>query len=202
MPLAALHKPIYQHRISVLSELIVDVLDNHDKLLDIGSGYGELGNKVLEGCSKSVLVEGIEKFPRGGEKIKTHSFDGYEMPFEDGAYDVVMMADVVHHEEDYMRLLKEAVRVAKRTVIIKDHVPTGFLGYQRICFMDWAANNPYGVKCLYRYFSTAEWNEIYQKLDLEVREELTSIKLYQEPFNFIFGNSLEYFCVLNKNSDN
>jgi ubiquinone/menaquinone biosynthesis C-methylase UbiE len=199
MPLAFLHKPIYEHRIEVLSRVISEQLQEGDRVLDVGSGFGALGARLratAESKGQTIEVEGIEKHPRGGEAIHTLSFDGYQIPCADDAYDVTILADVVHHEEDFMRLLKEVARVTKRIMIIKDHTANGFLGYQRICFMDWAANSPYGVKCLYRYFSAAEWRAIYQKLGGSVAVELESIKLYQGPVNVIFGNKLQYLAVV------
>jgi len=201
MPLAFLHKPIYEKRIGILSSMISSHLKEGDRILDIGSGFGALGKRIEETSKKSgieVKVQGLEKHARGGELIETLSFDGYNIPSEDSSYDVVILADVVHHEEDYMRLLKEAARVTRRFLIIKDHTANGFLGHQRVSFMDWAANSPYGVKCLYRYFSASEWADIYEKLGLEIEKEITSIRLYQEPFNFIFGNRLQYLAILSK----
>lgn len=199
--LSHLHQPIYENRITVLSELISDHVQTGDRILDIGSGGGALAHRILQRCKelgKEIQIHGLEKHARGNEQIPTESFDGDTIPYEDNHYDAVILADVVHHEENYMRLLEEATRVTSRLLILKDHVPTGFLGYQRICLMDWAANNPYGVKCLYRYFTANEWREIFEKLGLKSKKELTSIKLYQEPFNFIFGNRLQYLAVLSK----
>jgi SAM-dependent methyltransferase len=203
MPLACLHKPIYARRIEVLSSLIAKQLRENDRVLDIGSGSGELAAQIGKRASESdivITIQGAEKHPRGDESVETIAFDGYAIPVADGHYDVTILADVVHHEEDFMKLLREAVRVTKRYFIIKDHVANGFLAYPRICFMDWAANNPYGVKCLYRYFSVAEWQQHYEELGLTVAHELQSIRLYPEPFNFIFGNELQYFAVLKKMS--
>jgi SAM-dependent methyltransferase len=204
MPLAFLHKPIYERRITVLSQIITNYLHEDDKVLDIGSGSGALAHQISQFASEQGIkhsIEGLEKFARGNEKIKTTAFDGYNMPYEDNYFDITILADVVHHEEDYMRLLQEAVRVTKRYLIIKDHKAVGILGHQRICLMDWAANNPYGVKCLYRYFSSAEWHSIYTKLGLTIVDELNSMRLYQQPFNLIFGNQLQYFSVLEKNAE-
>ncbi|MDE0826206.1 MAG: class I SAM-dependent methyltransferase [Akkermansiaceae bacterium] len=201
MPLAFLHKPIYARRIEVLSKIIEPHLSSGDHILDIGSGGGALAAKLRSeaaAAGKEIAIQGIEKHPRGGEEVETLSFDGYQIPCEDGHYDMTILADVVHHEEDYMQLLKEAVRVTKKYLVIKDHTPRGLLGYRRICFMDWAANNPYGVKCLYRYFTAEEWREIYESLGVSVKVELESIRLYPEPFNLVFGNSLQYLAVLSR----
>lgn len=201
MLLSRLHKPIYEKRIQVLSSLILESLEDGDRILDIGSGFGALGERLLKAAAeagKGIDIQGLEKHPRGGEQIETLAFDGYDIPCENGHYDVVILADVVHHEEDYMRLLKEAARVTRRLLIIKDHTPVGFLGHARICFMDWAANSPYGVKCLYRYFPAARWRSIFDELGLEVVRELESIRLYPQPFNVLFGNRLQYFAAAAK----
>ena len=196
--LAALHKPIYEHRIEVLADLIVSHLQEGDRVLDIGSGFGGLAAKIQEKAEATGLeidIKGLEKNVRGSELVETLSFDGYKIPTEDDSYDVTILADVVHHEEDYMRLLTEVARITKRNLIVKDHTPNGFLGQQRISLIDWAANNPYGIKCLYRYFSVKRWREIFLDVGFDVENEHQSIRLYQQPFNFFFGNRLQYLLV-------
>lgn len=196
--LKAIHEPVYEHRLDVLAELITARLRDNDRVLDIGCGGGMLGHRILNGggCPAGVVVEGVEKFQRGGEPIQVTPYDGNRMPFEDGTFDVVILADVLHHEEDEMGLLRDAIRVARRLVIIKDHKPDGFLARPRICFLDWAANNPYGVKCLYRYHTRAEWAEIYDAAGLRVVGEEEAMDLYPPFFNEVFGGRLQYFAVL------
>ncbi len=159
-----------------------------------------LGHRILNhgACPAEVKVEGVEKFRRGDEPIEVAAYDGDLMPFDDGAFDVVILADVLHHEEDELHLLRDAIRVARRTVIIKDHKPDGFFAHKRICFLDWAANNPYGVKCLFRYHTRKEWEGIYEQVGLKVVAEEETIDLYPPFFNEVFGKRLQYFAVLGK----
>jgi len=195
-----LHQPVYAKRLEVLSGMIASHLREGDGVLDVGCGSGQLGRAILDHPSRpsKLTVEGCEKFRRGDELIPTLQIDGHSIPAADGEFDVTILADVVHHEEKPDLLLKEVVRVTRRFVILKDHVPEGFLAFQRICFIDWAANSPYGVKCLYRYPSAAEWRRKFTSLGLEVVEEITSIDLYPPVLNVLFGKRLQYFSVLEK----
>ncbi len=195
-----LHKPVYEKRIKVLSDLIVPKLQDDEHLVDVGSGYGGLGNAILEEAqgTKRITVTGLEKKPRGGEKIETVGFDGYSIPAKDEEYDVTILADVVHHEEKPMELLKEVARVTKRMMIIKDHIPQGILAQSRISLIDWAANDPYGVKCLYRYFTVEQWQDIYKELGMTIGEEITSINLYPPLINMLFGKRLQYIAFVYK----
>ena len=198
MLLKTLYRPVYKKRIEVLSKMIVSHLKPEDQVLDIGSGSGHLGRAILNNfaCPEGVFVQGCEKNRRGREAISTFEYDGYSIQVPDAKYDVTILADVVHHEADPDRLLKEVLRVTRRILIIKDHIPTGLLGYSRICFMDWAANKPFGVKCLYRYFTVEQWHQKYQKFKLKIIREETSIDLYPPIYNQIFGRKLQYFAVV------
>jgi len=194
----ALHAPVYRSRLRELVYCITPHLIKGDYVLDVGCGSGVLGKAILESslCPPNVSVEGIERVKRGGEPIKVIAYDGTTIPQPDNTYDVVILADVLHHELNPDRLLSECIRVSRRLVIIKDHQLKGWLAWLRVSFIDWAANAPYGVPCLYRYNSPKEWVNLRYRYGLTVVEERSSMRLYPPVVNFFFGRSLQYMAVL------
>lgn len=193
-----MHEPVYAARLRALTDAIVPHLQSGDRVLDVGCGYGALGQALMNAPAspEGVSVRGLERVARGSELIPVDAYDGETMPHEDDAFDIVIIADVLHHEEVPERLLAECRRVARRYVIIKDHLRNGFLGQQRISFMDWAANAPYGVPCLYRYYSPDEWTAIHAQHNFGVVEERHTMRVYPPFVNFVFGGRLHYFAVL------
>lgn len=194
----ALHRPVYESRLRELVRRIVPHLREGDSVLDVGCGVGTLGKALLDapGRPGGVEVRGLERVRRGGEPIEVLGYDGGAIPLADGSCDVVIVADVLHHEEDFDRLLGECVRVSSRLVIVKDHAVAGPLAQQRISLIDWAANAPYGVPCLYRYNTINEWRAVHARFGLEPIEELTRMNLYPPIVNLLFGRRLQYFTVL------
>jgi SAM-dependent methyltransferase len=198
--MSAMHGPIYSHRLRILVDSVVPHLVPGDRVLDVGCGNGTLGAAILADPRRpeGVRVRGLERAPRGGEPIEVIGYDGGRIPLEDGAADVVIVADVLHHEPEPGRLAAECARVARRLLIIKDHQVKGPLARQRISFIDWAANAPYGVPCLYRYNTPAQWRELRRTLGLEPVAERSGMRLYPPLFEQLFGGSLQYFVVLAK----
>lgn len=195
--LKKLHAPVYAERLKVLADLIVPQLEDGDLVLDVGCGVGTLASAILNHahCPKGVVIRGLEKAKRGGEPIEVIEHKEGPLPLGDASVDVVIFADVLHHEVDDLALLEEAKRITKRSIIVKDHTPAGFLGYFRICLIDWAANNPHGIPCLFRYYTVEQWGEIWTDLNLNLKEEKSSVRLYPPYWNFFFGNRLQYFSV-------
>jgi SAM-dependent methyltransferase len=193
-----LHKPIYERRIEVLSELILSNLRIADRVLDVGCGSGALGRAILDHAKKKpeLSVRGLERNPRGGEKIEVDALTGDRFPYEDDSFDVVTVLDVLHHDEDPDRVLAECVRVSKRLVIVKDHKPEGLLAQSRISLLDWAANRPYGVKCLYRYPTLEGWHKAFARAGMTITKEITTMELYPKGWNWFFAGPLHYFAVL------
>lgn len=195
--LRLVHGPIYHRRIQVLSSWISQRLQPGDHVLDVGCGSGALGSALaLQSGSKKIEVQGVETHPRGGEPIPVTPYEGARLPFADGAFEVVIVADVLHHEAEPERLLAECARVSRRHVIIKDHVVAGPLAHLRICFLDWAANAGYGVPCLYQYLTLGQWNSLFQKHDLAVEEQLDRLALYPPVFNTLFGGRLHLLTLV------
>ena len=196
--LRPLHQPVYAHRVRELVRLIAPHLCEGDTILDVGCGSGALGRALLESemCPAGIRVTGLERAARPCAVIPVETYTGSRFPINDADRDVVILADVLHHEVDPHALLAECVRVARRLVIVKDHQITGWLAYTRLCVMDWAANRPYGVPCLYRYNRPGEWREWHARHGLVARAELHSLALYPPLVNLLFGGSLHYFAVL------
>jgi hypothetical protein len=63
-----------------------------------------------------------------------------------------MLADVLHHTTDPMVLLREAARVARRSLIIKDHRTSRIGAAVTLRFMDWVGNRPHHVPLTYNYW--------------------------------------------------
>lgn len=193
-----LHGPVYRKRIKVLSTAILPHLQSGDRVLDVGCGFGALGRALMDHpqSPEGLEVTGLERAKRGGEAIPVEAYDGVKFPFEDDTYDAVILADVLHHEQDPDRLLSEASRVARRLVIIKDHKPDGVFAQRRISLMDWAANTAYGVPCLYRYNTLAQWRESHARQGLSVVCEHEKMRLYPWPYGWFFTPALQYLAVL------
>ena len=95
------------------------------KLLDVGSGDGT----VLEQIEKAKIAESLsvaEISSSSIEIIKNRSlksldeikqFDGYEIPYEDKAFDLAMATYVLEHVEHERLFLKEMARVANYVMI-------------------------------------------------------------------------------------
>jgi ubiquinone/menaquinone biosynthesis C-methylase UbiE len=138
----------------------------------------------------------LEKRRRADQLPAVRFYDGQKIPYPDNAFDVVILADVLHHARAPRNLIHECSRVARRVLIIKDHKVDGFLARQRISLMDWASNVQYGIPCLYRYNTLKEWKKWIGQLDLKIEREVDSMKLYPSVMNFFFGGRIQYMAVL------
>lgn len=193
-----MHAPVYESRLRELVRQIVPQLRAGDHVLDVGCGSGALGQAILQAPARpaGLRVEGLERARRGNELISVTEYDGATIPLSDASVDVVILADVLHHEVDPHRLLGECARICRRLLVVKDHQLAGPLAQQRIALIDWAANAPFGVPCLYRYNTRGQWHEWFQKHGLAIERELASMHLYPPPYNLLFGRRLQYMAFL------
>ena len=123
-----------------------------------------------------IKYTGIEKLPRGGEPIEVIKYDGNKLPMEAESFDVVILADVLHHEKTPLQLLKEGRRVSKNRVIIKDHKKESFFDQLRISILDYTGSKPQGVECIYKYYTLKEWHSIIKEANLIIEKEQLTTK--------------------------
>ncbi len=110
--------------------------------------------------------------------------------------DTVMLVDVLHHANDPMELLREARRVTRRAVIIKDHTLEGFCAGVTLRFMDRIGNEKHGVSLPYNYWTKAQWLESFKFLEMKIGVWKSGLGLYPLPAKWIFERSLHFIARL------
>lgn len=192
---SAHHAVAYRPRVRALGALVARQLREGDRVLDVGCGGGALAAACMAALP-GTRFEGLERSPRGGEPIPVRRLEGDVFPFDAGAFDVVLLADVAHHEPRPLGLLRECRRVARRAVLVKDHWHRSGWQFLRICALDWAANYAVGVPCLYRYGTPESWAALFAEAGLSLRSLDSPLRLYRQPFEWIFGGRLHFFADL------
>ena len=103
-----------------------------------------------------------------------------------------MFVDVLHHAENPMILLREAARVARRIIVIKDHTIEGLLAGPTLRFMDYLSNARYGVALPYNYWRRQEWLDAFVTLGLKVEVWTSQLRIYPWFASWVFDRTLHF----------
>lgn len=194
------HSAVFGRRVRVLAAALGAQIPDGASVLDIGCGDGSIASLIAQD-NPSVTLQGIEFAARPTCRIPCTTFDGTTIPFPDGAFDVAMFVDVLHHTRGLAALLAEAARVSRRYVLIKDHLSESVLDFKTLQFMDWVGNKPHGVVLPYHYQGRQQWEQYFAQTGLTVRNWQSQVPLYPFPFSAIFGRSLHFVALLEKQSN-
>ncbi len=186
---------VHSRRVKTLTRHLMPLLPEEGLVLDVGCGDGLLGSCLSE-CRPEVEIRGLDVLVRENTKIPVSEFDGSTIPFENDSVDTILLIDVLHHTTNPDVILKEAKRVARKSIIIKDHTRNGLLAKSTLRFMDWIGNASYGVALPYNYLSFQEWQEMFSELELEVSDWESDLRLYPRPADYLFGRSLHFVARL------
>ena len=186
---------VHGRRVLVLAQRLSEVIPPNAKVLDVGCGDGLLAKLVMEKRA-DVTIEGIDVLVRPHTHIPVTPFDGEHIPAGDRGYDVVMFVDVLHHTTDPEILLREAARVARQSVVIKDHTKNGLLAGPTLRFMDWVGNARHGVALPYNYWTKGQWERAFAELGLSAEAWVDRIGLYPWWARPAFERKLHYIARL------
>jgi len=104
--------------------LVLPHLTPGTSVLDIGCGEGWVADELVRrGVGEIAVVDVVDV--RRARTLPFSLYDGVHLPFDDGRFDVAMLNFVLHHvpDERKVALLREALRVARRTVFILEDTP-------------------------------------------------------------------------------
>lgn len=186
---------VHPRRIGILRDRLAPLIPEGAHVLDVGCGDGLLSQALGEARS-DIRLEGVDVLAREGTAIPIRAFDGTTLPCEDGSFDAVMFVDVLHHTREPDVLLREACRVTRQVILIKDHTRNGLLAGSTLRLMDWVGNAHHGVALPYNYRTRAEWMDTLERVGLRIEFWDGRPRLYPRPGSWIFGRSLHFIARL------
>ena len=132
------------------------------KVLDVGAGRCYIAKEIqVKNGIKAVCLD-IKDLNQTDMKVVV--YDGRKIPFKDSEFDTALVAYVLHHCEDPLKVLKEIIRVSKENIVIfEDTKPSPFS-----MLMDFLSNRLRGVKTPFKFKTEKEWINIFKKLNLKI----------------------------------
>lgn len=181
----------------MLADWFVKLLPGNVRVLDLGCGDGRL-SALVQQKRPDISVQGVDVLQRAHTHIPVEMFDGSRVPFPSASFDVVLFSDVLHHTVDPTILLREAYRITRHYVLIKDHFRKGMAARARLRFMDWVGNARFGVSLPYNYWTQPQWYAAWNEIGLQPEQLATKLGLYPRPANWIFGANLHFIALLRR----
>jgi len=108
---------ILRKRSLVVLERIMPYIKKSTKLVDIGSGTGDIAY-LLKNLGKDVIAVDVQGF-HGPRLVTPIIYDGKKLPFKDKSFDTALLLMVLHHTPDPTIVFSEAARVANEVVLIE-----------------------------------------------------------------------------------
>ena len=188
---------VFRRRVRILARLMAQELHDATHVLDVGTGDGSIAAEIGR-LRPDITITGVDVLVRPSTQIPVILFDGSHLPLEDGSVDVVTFVDVLHHTEHPIILLREAARVARRHIVIKDHLKEGLLAFATLRAMDWVGNYGHGVALPYNYLSLDEWRELFRDANLDVEHWVDRLQLYPFPIGVFLDRRLHFIARLTR----
>jgi SAM-dependent methyltransferase len=188
---------VHTRRVRVLARELSPLLPDYGRILDVGCGDGLLA-ALIQTHKPRTIITGIDVLVRDNTHIPVSKFDGRTIPFADASFDAVIFTDVFHHTDDPTLLLREAGRVSRDSIVIKDHIRDGVAAVATLRFMDRTSNRRHNVALPHNYWLKQEWLDAFDTHGFSVRTWKSKLGLYPPPADWFFGRSLHFVAKVAK----
>lgn len=137
------------------------------KVLDIGAGRCLIAYQVeKENKERNVKVIPIDVIDVNVTGMKLRVYDGSKLPYKDNCFDTVMINYVLHHCNNPVKVLKEAIRVCKGNIILFEDTNMNFIAKT----VDSTVNklNNEDINTPLNFKTDKQWRELFKKLKLKI----------------------------------
>ncbi len=153
------------------AEKLVDLFDAHlkdgQKIIDIGAGSCLVAREISK---KGIQIVPVDVIDYNRTDLDLMIFDGERLPFEDNSFDISLLIFVLHHCDFPIRVLREAIRVSEKIIVMEDIY---YSGGERIFLKIWdfitnlfaSENMPFNFR------NKKGWRSLFRQLGLVVLEE-------------------------------
>jgi ubiquinone/menaquinone biosynthesis C-methylase UbiE len=153
-------------RVQDILRKIVPHLRKGYRILDIGSGSCEVA-KILRDAGYNIMpLDVVNKsfYPN----VLPVLYDGKHLPFRDNSFDIVLLITVLHHIKQPVEILKEAVRVAPKIIVMEDLYRGIFQKYMTFA-MDSLLNSEF-FGHPHTNMTKEQWEKVFQELNLKITD--------------------------------
>ncbi len=189
--LSAHHHRVHVPRVERVARALAAQIGRAASLLDIGCGDGTVAADIASRVG-AARVAGVDIKVRPSVAIEVTPYDGLHLPFPDGAFEAVVVSDVLHHCQDPAAVLREALRVAGRVVAIKDHFRFGPVSERILLWMDVAGNAAPAVEVRGTYFGPREWTEMVAAAGGRFTGIEWPLQIHDYPFRLVTQDRLQF----------
>jgi SAM-dependent methyltransferase len=184
-----------RRRAEVLGARLPEFIPACSSVLDVGAGDGRIARLVAE-RRPELTIQGVDVLVRPDAAIPIAAFDGRHLPYADKRFDTVLFVDVLHHTDDPSALLREAARVARETIVIKDHIVDGPLGTAMLKFQDWLGNARYGVALPYNFWRHDQWLAAFAAIGAELDRSIFGMHYWGWPGGWLLDRQFHFIARL------
>ncbi len=180
-------------------QIMLPCMPEGGDILDLGCGHGDLAASLMK-ARPALRFTGLDVYPLENSLIPRQLYDGVTIPYPDAHFDYVMLVTMLHHTDDYVPVLKEACRVARKGLLVFDHQYFNRLDWATLAVIDWPGNVPFGVYTPFNFKTRAEWLQLFRSLRIKEVYHSDRVFLYGKILDFLFGRRLHFVSALAKES--
>ena len=185
------HRRIHVPRVERVARALAGQIGHARSLLDVGCGDGTVAKTIAERVGAR-RVAGADVKVRPEVAVEVVHYDGLHLPFPDGAFEAVVLSDVLHHCHDPRAVLREALRVASRVVALKDHFRFGPVSDKILLWMDIVGNAAPAVEVRGTYFSPRAWADMIDAAGGRFAGLTWPLQIHSFPFRLLTGDRIQF----------
>ena len=144
---------------------IAPFIGTGDSVLDLGCGDGKVGELVAVNRKSDVVLMDVVDYNK--TSLPLVLYGGTRIDCPDRSFDHVLLLTVLHHSDDPVAVMEEALRVAGKSVIIIESVYFNGPHKQLNKFFDWfynrVLNNP-EINVPFNFLTPTAWIKLFERM--------------------------------------